>query len=143
MPITTVWQLHNDRTLTTSGPDITIQEAAQLMAERNIGALPIVDASDRLIGIISERDIVRQGVARMCNLCAIKISDIMTRRVCVADPDEDYRTGLAKMQKAGCRHLPIVKDNKPVGMVSMRDLLSHQLEDYEFDVKMLEKYITS
>ncbi|MBI2346075.1 MAG: CBS domain-containing protein [Deltaproteobacteria bacterium] len=68
---------------------------------------------------------------------------MMTRRVCVADPEEDYRTGLAKMRNTNCRHLPLVRDGKPIGMVSMRDLLDHQLSECRFDVQMLEKYITS
>lgn len=143
MTLATVGQIHNKRALTTTRPQLTLQEAAQIMSEKNIGALPVIDPDGKLIGIISERDIVRQGVARICNLCEVTVGEVMTRKVCVVDPDEDYRVGLAKMQNTDCRHLPIVKDNKPVGMVSMRDLLSHQLKDYEFDVKMLEKYITS
>src|SRR3990167_9134461 len=99
------------------------------MAEKNIGVLPIVDQGGKLVGIVSERDIVRQGVARICNLCEVTVGEVMTRKVCVMDPDEDYRMGLAKMQNMDCRHLPIVKDGKPVGMVSIRDLLAHQLED--------------
>ncbi len=143
MTLTTLEQIHDRRGLTTTHPQVTLQEAAQVMAEKNIGALPVVDPDGKLIGIISERDIVRQGVARICNLCTVTVGEVMTRKVCVADPDEDYRVGLAKMQNMDCRHLPIVKDGRPVGMVSSRDLLANQLKDYEFDVRMLEKYITS
>lgn len=143
MPLATVGKIHGNRPLLTARVNLSLQEASQLMAEKNIGALPIVDDQGNLIGIISERDIVRQGVARICNLCEVRVGEIMTRKVCVAEPDEDYRTGLAKMQNTNCRHLPIVRDGKPIGMVSMRDLLAHQLADFEFDVRMLEKYITS
>lgn len=143
MPLTTLGKIHEDRPVITIRVNTNLQEAAQLMAAANVGALPVVDAEGQLIGIISERDIVRRGVATACNLCATTVGTMMTRRVCVADPEEDYRMGLAKMQNMNCRHLPIVKEGKTIGIVSMRDLLAHQLADYEFDVRMLEKYITS
>lgn len=143
MLLATVGEIHGTRQIFTVAPSMNMQEAAQVMAERNIGALMIVDEAGKLIGIVSERDIVHGGVAKQCNLCDTEIGTVMTRKVCVADAHEDYKTALGKMQNNRCRHLPIVKDGKPVGLVSMRDLLAHQLADTEFDVKMLEQYITS
>ncbi len=113
------------------------------MAEHDIGALLVVNDNGELIGILSERDIVIRGVAKQCNLCGTPVDSIMTRKVCIASPDEDYESALAKMQNTGCRHIPLVVDKKPVGLISMRDLVQHQLHNCRFDVRMLEQYITS
>jgi CBS domain-containing protein len=143
MPLATVEEIHGTREIFTAKPTMTLQEAAQEMAKRNIGALMVVDDNGGLIGIVSERDIVQRAVATQCNLCDTTIAAVMTRKVCVAEASEDYKTALGKMRNQNCRHLPIVADGKPTGLISIRDLLDHQLADTEFDVKMLEQYITS
>jgi signal-transduction protein with cAMP-binding, CBS, and nucleotidyltransferase domain len=139
----TLGEIHNKRDIFTIHGALTLQEAAQKMAEAQVGALMVVDAGGTLIGIVSERDIVYRAVATQCNLCDTPVSQVMTKKVCVGDPSEEYQTGMARMQDVGCRHLPLVKDGKPVGMVSMRDLVAHDLSQCQFDVEQLEKYITS
>ncbi|MBI4367605.1 MAG: CBS domain-containing protein [Deltaproteobacteria bacterium] len=143
MPLKTLGSIHGTRPIISTTTTTNLQEAAKLMEEKGVGALPVVDDRGQLVGILSERDIVRRGVALMCNLCKITVGEIMTRKVCVGEPSEDYRLGLAKMQNMHCRHLPIVAGQKLVGIVSMRDLLTQQIDEYAFDVQMLEKYITS
>lgn len=135
--------IHGSRAVITVSQETPAQAAAVLMAEHDIGALPVVDTAGNLVGILSERDLIRRGILQQKDLATTPVAALMTRRVCVSDAEEDYRTGLAKMRQAKCRHLPIVQDGKPIGIVSMRDLLDHQLADYEFDMQMLEKYITS
>ncbi|MBI2344043.1 MAG: CBS domain-containing protein [Deltaproteobacteria bacterium] len=143
MTMRTVSEIHGTKKIYAVSETLTVQEAAQMMFEHDIGALMVVDKKGTLHGIVSERDIVRKGVATRCNLCDLTVGEVMTRKIMVCNPDDTYQTGLAKMREANCRHLPIVKDGKPLGMVSMRDLMGESISECHFDVTMLKNYIAS
>ena len=111
-----------DQVLTVIEPGINVRNAAQTMADRNIGAVAVV-ASGKLAGIFSERDIMARVVAKGLNPDETLVEGVMSKELVVADPSENIDQALQKMHSIRARHLPVVEDGKLVGMVSIRDLL--------------------
>ena len=115
-------------------PDATIFEAIQLMADKNVGALPVVDNS-RLIGIISERDYTRKVILKGLSSKNRPVRDIMTREVLTANPSDSIEDCIRVMTEKRVRHLPVLEGTKMIGIVSMRDLMtwviSAQAEEIE------------
>ncbi|MEB3778699.1 MAG: CBS domain-containing protein [Desulfurococcales archaeon] len=103
-------------------PTTTVLEAAKLMDEIGVGALPVVDRDRRLIGIFSERDIVRRVIAKERPL-ATPISEVMTRDVIIIGPNDTVEDALKLMARFNIRHLPVV-DEKGVliGIISIKDI---------------------
>ncbi len=122
------------------GPGQTVAEACMLMASRRIGAVPIVDGS-RLVGIFSERDILRRVIAANNAPETTLLRDVMTRDPVTAEPTESRLGAVAKMQAVGCRHLPVTVSGLVIDMLSMRDLLFVELEEKEAENESLRRYI--
>lgn len=118
----------------------SVADAAGLMAEKNVGALPVVDGQS-LVGIFSERDIVKRVIALGKDPSTTPIQEVMTTKIVVAEAHESYESCLSKMQKAHCRHLPVVSEEQLIGMVSLRDLLQIDLDEKERNLEYLESYI--
>jgi len=118
----------------------SVREVARYMTERRVGAVAVLEGS-RLAGIVSERDIMGRVVARGLDPDATRVGDIMTRDLVVAHAGESHDDGLRKMKQAGCRHLPIVKDDQLLGMVSQRDLLQIDLTQKDEEIRWLNAYI--
>jgi CBS domain-containing protein len=120
----------------------TVLNVAKFMAEKNIGAVPVLSDNGKLIGIFSERDILKRVVAKGLNPAEVKVDDVMTRELMLALEEESYEECLAKMKKAGVRHLPVVdKENNLLGVVSIRDLMDISLDDKMEKIEMLHAYI--
>jgi CBS domain-containing protein len=120
----------------------TVLNVAKFMAEKNIGAVPVLSDDGKLIGIFSERDILKRVVAKGLNPAEVKVDDVMTRELILALEEESYEECLAKMKKAGVRHLPVVdKENNLLGVVSIRDLMDISLDDKMEKIEMLHAYI--
>jgi CBS domain-containing protein len=115
-------ELIEGQTLTVIEPGWTVRTAAERMAERNIGAVAVVDHG-ALAGVFSERDIMARVVARGLDPSNTKVDTVMTKEIVVADPHENVEAALQKMHSIGSRHLPVVANGKLVGMISIRDLL--------------------
>lgn len=128
------------RPLYAVSPEMSIAEAARYMAENKVGALPVV-SDNRLAGIFSERDVVTRVIARGLDPTHTTVKDVMTTKIVVAQADESYESCLTKMQKAHCRHLPVVSGDELIGMVSLRDLLQIDLDEKERNLEYLESYI--
>lgn len=108
--------------ITVSG-ETTIDEAAALMWEKNVGSVIVVDESNTMIGIVTERDVIFSVSKSMIGK-GIPVSSIMSKTFIRATPNEGIATAVEKMLRSGVRHLPVVdKDGKALGMVSMRDTL--------------------
>lgn len=104
--------------------DTTLEEAAGIMWEKNIGSVIVVDKSGVIAGILTERDIIF-SVTKSLTGRGIPVSSIMSKTSLMANPNENIITSLDRMMKAGVKHLPVVdKQGKPVGMISMRDALN-------------------
>ncbi len=108
------------RTLVTLPPGSTVGEAATVMATQRVGSLLIVEG-DRLVAIFSERDLVR-AVSSDAGAAAHDVADWMTRQPQVVSPDTDAETARELMLSGHFRHLPVVDEDRLVGMLSMRDL---------------------
>ena len=115
-------------------------DAVKHMVEKNVGALPVLDG-DRLVGVFSERDLMRQVIVRGLDPNAVKVADVMSTTLTVADIDDDHTTCLQKMSRGKCRHLPVVDGDKLVAFLSARDLMRAEVEGKNYEIKSLTHYI--
>jgi CBS domain-containing protein len=121
-------------------PEQTVAEAVRVMAENHIGVVPILER-DRLVGIFSERDLLRRVIAKGRHLEKTSLGEVMTPDPVTAMPDEDRKSAIQKMQAVGCRHLPIVVHDRVIDMLSMRDLLFVEIEERDQEIAALRGYI--
>lgn len=136
----TIGELVQDRPLFSMQRSLTVAEATRYMAEKNIGAVPVLEG-DRLVGIFSERDVIKRVVSKDLDPKTVKVEDVMTRDLVVAATGESYDDCLRKMKQANCRHLPIVSGNQLLGVVSLRDLLQIELTEREEKLEFLNNYL--
>ena len=120
--------------------DDTALNAARYMAERNIGAVTVVDG-ERVAGLFSERDLMRRVVAEGRDPQSVRVGDVMTTELTTAGPSESYETAISKMQAAHCRHLPVLEGQQFVGLVSLRDLLKVDADEKAEEIRLLNTYI--
>ncbi|PKN19458.1 MAG: histidine kinase [Deltaproteobacteria bacterium HGW-Deltaproteobacteria-6] len=125
------------QSLITVAPDEFVSAAIQKLAEHNKGALPVCNEKNELVGIITERDIVRKCFVSGGDFVNKKIADIMTKQVAIATPDDDLDYAINTMKKEKIRHLPIVDGKRVVGIISMRDLLGFQYEETKAEIKYI------
>ena len=118
----------------------TVLDAAKLMAEKRIGAVPVLEAN-RVVGIFSERDIMTRVVAKNLNPQKTLIEQVMTKELIVASPDESVDQIMKKMKQASIRHLPVVDADQLVGILSLRDLLMADLNEKDEEIKIMTAYI--
>ena len=109
----------------------SVSEAAQLMKRHNIGALPVVDES-RLVGIFTERDSVYRVVAENRDARRTQLAEVMTPNPQTVHPDESFARALHLMHAGGFRHVPVVENERLLGMISARDALGPELEDFVY-----------
>jgi len=112
-----------------AAPKTLVNKAAKLMAARNVGAVLVME-DDHLVGILTERDIVFRVVARGLDAEATPLSEVMTKAPHIVDPEKPLGYALLVMQENGFRHLPVVQDGKPIGIVSSRSAMDPELEDF-------------
>ena len=115
--------------LLTAPPEITVSEAAKLMAYRKVGAVMIVDR-ESLVGIFTERDVVTRVIARDCDVRTTRLADVMTAEPQTIDPEKSFGYALLMMQENGFRHVPVVENGKVIGIVSVRNALDPELEEF-------------
>lgn len=126
--------------LITIRPVQEVGTAVALLAENNIGALLVVDEADRLVGILSERDIVRRA-ASDARFMDRPVADVMTREVIVGVPEDDLMSVAHTMTERRFRHLPIVHDDRLVGVISIGDVLKAQRDAFRGQIDTLETQI--
>lgn len=124
--------------LITVGPDEFISAAIQKLADHNKGALPVCNDKNELLGIVTERDIVRKCFVRGGDFTNKKIMDIMTKQVAITTLDDDLDYAIKTMKKEKIRHLPIVDDKKVVGIISMRDILGFQYAETKAEIRYIQ-----
>jgi CBS domain-containing protein len=123
-------------------PDATVYEGLELMAEKNIGALLILDGA-RPVGIMSERDYARKIILEGRSSRETQIRSIMTTRLVSVRPDDTIEEGLAIMTRERIRHLPVVDGEAVIGMVSIGDLVKATIDQQQFTIEQLERYIAT
>ena len=114
----------------------TVQDAAEFMASRNIGAVCVVDDAGKLLGVFSERDVLRRVVVLRRDPATVRVGDVTSELRAVINCDETPHQELI-----GTRHLPVVDGERWVGMLSMRDLMRVELSERGDEIKLLHEYI--
>ena len=120
----------------------SLYEASQLLAEHNIGAVVVVDSQDTPIGILSERDIVRELSNLQAEVVNHSVYDAMTEDIIIGFPEDDLSNVSNVMTEKRIRHLPIMDEQKLVGIISIGDVVKAQLKSYAMEVHSLQQYIT-
>lgn len=117
------------RKLLTAPPTTTVRAASELMADKGVGAVLVVDKG-QLVGIFSERDVVFRVVARGLDPATTVLAQVMTPQPKTIKPGNTFGYAMTLMHENGFRHLPVVEDGKPVGIVSARSALDPDLEEF-------------
>ena len=123
-------------------PDATVYDGLELMAEKNIGALLILDGG-RPVGIMSERDYARKIILEGRSSRETQIRSIMTTRLVSVRLDDTIEEGMAIMTRERIRHLPVLDGGAVVGMVSIGDLVKAMIDRQQFTIEQLERYIAT
>ncbi len=121
-------------------PDATVYDALKLMAEKEVGALLVMQAG-KLVGIISERDYARKVILHGKSSKEIHVSDIMTSKVVYVSTAQTVDECMALMTDKRIRHLPVYEGKQLVGVVSIGDLVKEAISEREYIIKQLESYI--
>lgn len=121
-------------------PTSTVYDAMKLMADRNIGALLVLDG-EKLAGIVSERDFARKLYTQEKPAKQIPVSEIMTRQVLCVRPDQTNEDCMALMTDKRVRHLPVIEQGRVIGVISIGDLVKDTISEQAFIIKQLEHYI--
>lgn len=127
----------------TIAPTATLSDAVKLLAERHIGAVVITGAADRVAGILSERDIVRALAARGPAALDEQVGSVMTRNVVTCACNETMSDLMERMTAHRFRHLPVVDENKLVGIISIGDVVKTRVEEIEGESNALREYIAT
>ena len=118
----------------------SVSEAVHAMAEHNVGIVAVVDG-DSLVGVFSERDVVRRVVDRGLDAAQTTVEQVMTTELVLGDVNEDCQVAMMKMDRANIRHLPIVSDGRIVSMLSIRDLMRAEIDNTGVEIEHLRAYL--
>jgi len=119
----------------TATAEITVTAAARLMKKKSVGAVMVVKDNGRLAGIFTERDALFRVLAEGRDPKTTRLSDVMTPQPQTITPEKPFGHALLMMYESGFRHVPVVEDGKPVGMVSARDVLGPELQEFESELQ--------
>ena len=138
MPYRSIRAIIENQELVSAPGSMTVREAARLMKERRVGAVIIVE-DGKLAGIFTERDVVFAVVAEDRDARTTRLAEVMTRDPQTIHPDKPFPDALHIMHERGFRHVPVVEDGRPVGMISARDALGPELEDFIYELLRREQ----
>lgn len=122
-------------------PDQSAFEAMQLMSAKNVGALLVLDAKNKLVGILSERDYARKTYMQKRSVREIAVREIMTQKVAYVRPDQTSEDCMALITEKRVRHLPVLERDEVIGMLSIGDLVKNTISEKDFIISQLENYI--
>lgn len=138
MPYRPIRAIIKDRQMFTCAASITVIKAARLMQKKQIGAL-LVTKGGRLVGIFTERDVLFRVIANERDPQTTRLEKVMTHNLQTIHPDRPLGHALHLMYEGGFRHVPVVENGQPVGMVSARDALGPELEDFVYELLRREQ----
>ena len=121
----------------------SVYEALEVLEEKNLGALVVVDESGNLIGIFTERDYARKVVLKGRSSKETLVRDIMTDRPVFVTPDTEIEHCMQLMTNKFIRHLPVIENNNLTGLISIGDILKYVISNKDFIIQNLEHYIVS
>lgn len=140
--MSSVYDLVKDQDTYRATVEQSVLEVARAMVERNIGAVPVL-RDGLLVGVFSERDLMRRVVVEGRDPARTSLGEVMTQDPLTVTPQEDMETCRFLMRRHGFRHLPICEGKQLRGMVSMRDIILHDLSERDEEVRMMRAYIHS
>ena len=121
-------------------PDACVYDALRLMADKGVGALVVLEGEE-LVGIISERDYARKVILKDKSSMDTPVSEIMTEEVISVDPEQSIQECMSLITDKRVRHLPVLEDDRLVGIVSIGDVVKAIISQQEFMIEQLERYI--
>ena len=127
--------------VTTTEPTATLESGIGILAERGIGALVVLGADHRVIGILSERDVVRALAERGAGALTEPLAQVMTRRISTCSQSDTVDSIMEQMTADKFRHVPVVEQGRLVGIVSIGDVVEHTLRDMKLESEALHDYI--
>jgi len=130
---TTIRTIIEDQEALIAPARMTVSEAARLMKQNKFGAVMVVE-DGRLVGIFTERDALFRIVAEGRDPKIVQLASVMTRDPQTIHPDRPFADALHLMHASGFRHVPVVEDGRPIGMVSARDALGEELENFIYEL---------
>ena len=133
MPQRTIRMIIEQQELLTAPANTTVIEAARLMRQRHVGAVMVVE-DGKLVGVFTERDALFRVVAEGGDGKTLVLAEVMTRNPRTIDPDKPFAHALQMMYEGSFRHVPVVEDGRPIGMVSARDALGPELEAFVYEL---------
>lgn len=136
-------ELLSSKNLFTVHSGSNVHNVICFMAEHNIGLVPVLNKEGVLIGVFSERDLVRRVIAKGQDIKTTLVDDVMSTDLVVADINESYEECLKKMQHRQTRHIIIIENEKLIGIVSIRDLLELDIKVHRETIEVLNNYIYS
>lgn len=140
MKIAEIGKLQNVK-LQTIAPEKTILDASRKLVQYNIGALPVCDTEGSLVGIITERDILRVTAKDGGDGVGHKVAAIMSRQVYTCVADDDIETAMQVMTDQRVRHLPVLRDGRLVNIISIGDLVKATLDESQEENRHLRNYV--
>ena len=137
MPQRMVSSIIENQKVITCTSEMTVSKAARLMQQSDIGAVMVTEGG-RLVGIFTERDVVFRVIAPGRDAKSTHLSDVMTRNPQSIGPNKRFGHALHLMYEGGFRHVPVVIEGRPIGMIAARDLLGPELEQFVVEVHQRE-----
>jgi CBS domain-containing protein len=122
-------------------PDATVYEALKIMADKNVGALVVLNG-EAVAGLLSERDYARKVILHGKSSKEMQVREIMTAKVYYMRPEQTLQDCMAQMTDKRVRHLPVLEGTRLVGIISIGDVVKEIIADHESTIKLLENYIT-
>lgn len=140
--VSDVLKKKGDRVVTVS-PQQSVASLVDVLTKNRVGAVPVVSQDGRLVGIVSERDIIRGISEHAEGLLTLSAEQLMTRDVKTCSPDDRLVDLMQVMTVQRFRHLPVVQNDALCGIVSIGDVVKQRLEEIQFEVESLQTYIRS
>ena len=122
--------------------NVTVLEAAEYMAKRKVGGVCVLDEDGRLIGVLTERDLLNSIILPRLDPANLNVSEAMSKVQAVIETKDTPEEALERMELIGRRHLPVVEGESWVGMLSMRDILRVEVSEQGDELKLLHEYIS-
>ena len=131
------------RDVITASPASTLQDLANTLAGKRIGAIVVAGPGGEVLGIISERDVVKAVAAAGAAALSAPVSAHMTAKVVTCGEDQTIVSVMEEMTKGRFRHMPVLKDGRLIGIVSIGDIVKHRVAEMESEQQALKEYIHS
>jgi CBS domain-containing protein len=136
-------ELIKDKKLHTVKKDTTIRKVAEFMTEHNIGLVPVMSDDGKLLGVFSERDLVKRVISKNLDCGTVLVGEVMSTNLVFAGVNESYEACIQKMKSKGTRHILVLDNEKLAGIISVRDLLEIDLTVKKETIEVLHNYIYS